>query len=103
MQHVLLQHVLTQHMIEHVESQPQRQPTLKELRDRAGKTAMELAEDVGVKRERTIYAWERREQIPPHDKVLTLARVLNVSLRSVYASLGFDVSGVPLDEKTETP
>lgn len=96
----MLQHAALQHIMDHVERQSD-SPTLKDLRNRAGKTALEVALEVGAKRDRTIYAWERGEQTPTHEKVLALARCLNVSIRQVYASLGFDVSGIPMDVETE--
>lgn len=95
-QHTRLQHVLLQHMMEHVDSQT-RPPTLKELREKAGKTALDVAQDVGVMRDRTVYAWERGEQLPDHSKVLSLARSLGCSIRQIYESLGFDTTGIPLD------
>lgn len=75
--------------------------TLEGLRKRAGKPRHVVAADVGVSGERVIYSWERQGVVPETAHVLALARSLNASLREVYESLGFDLSGVPLDSETQ--
>jgi DNA-binding XRE family transcriptional regulator len=77
--------------------------TLEELRKLAKKSRNVVAQEVAVSGERVIYAWERQGVIPDTAHVVALARSLNASLRTVYESLGFDLSDVPLDEQTEAP
>jgi DNA-binding XRE family transcriptional regulator len=76
---------------------------LEGLRKRAGKPRHVVAADVGVSGERVVYAWERQGVIPDTEHVLSLARSLKASLREVYESLGFDLSGIPLDSEHKTP
>jgi DNA-binding XRE family transcriptional regulator len=82
---------------------PSEKRTLEELRKLAKKSRNVVAQEVAVSGERVIYAWERQGVIPDTAHVVALARSLNASLRTVYESLGFDLSGVPMDDQTETP
>jgi DNA-binding XRE family transcriptional regulator len=83
---------------------PSEKRTLEELRKLAKKSRNVVAQEVAVSGERVIYAWERQGVIPDTAHVVALARSLNASLRTVYESLGFDLSGVPVDDdQTETP
>jgi DNA-binding XRE family transcriptional regulator len=82
---------------------PSEKRTLEELRKLAKKSRNVVAQEVAVSGERVIYAWERQGVIPDTAHVVALARSLNASLRTVYESLGFDLSDVPLDEQIEAP
>lgn len=75
--------------------------TLMSLREAAGLTQVDLACRMGVT-DHTIRNWEKFRTRPSHDQLLELARELNQPLRAIYASLGFDVSGIPLDSETQS-
>jgi DNA-binding XRE family transcriptional regulator len=83
---------------------PSEKRTLEELRKLAKKSRNVVAQEVAVSGERVIYAWERQGVIPDTAHVVALALSLHAPLRTVYESLGFDLSGVPVDDdQTETP
>jgi transcriptional regulator with XRE-family HTH domain len=72
------------------------QTTLKSLRQ-----SLELSqEDLGRRLSlsyRTVAEWEAGRKIPRFDNAIALARELNVSLKTLAKSMGFDISGIPDD------
>ena len=76
--------------------------TLKTLRHQAEKSAREVADDLNVSGPPTVYAWENGTQVPDHERIIGLARAYHVSVRAVYLSLGFDLTGIPLDCPEDT-
>lgn len=71
------------------------------LREAAGLTQVDLAGRMGVT-DHTIRNWEKLRTRPSHEQLLELARELNQPLRAIYVSLGFDVTGIPLDSETQS-
>lgn len=71
--------------------------TLKDLMERAGLTEPQLSQRIGVSL-RIINHWKMRRKIPRLDNALSLAKELNVPLKVLAKSLGFDVSGIPGDD-----
>jgi transcriptional regulator with XRE-family HTH domain len=70
--------------------------SLKELIDRANLTPTELAAKVGTTR-KVIYSWCKPDADMKVSNYIRLAEVLGVSLKTLAASIGRDVSRVPND------
>lgn len=70
--------------------------TLKTLIDDAGTNQRALSKRIGLS-ERTLNDWVAHKKIPRLDNALTLARALGVSVKTLSASLGLDISGIPDD------
>ena len=85
-----------------MESEKSEKPALKALRKRVKKSRSAVAKDVGVSSERVIYAWEVEGVIPETPCLVLLAKALNASLYEVVESLGFDMTGIPLDCPEDT-
>ena len=79
-------------------TQVKRNLTLEELRVRTKKSRSQLAAEVGVSGEKTVYDWERNGVLPRIDKVIALSRSLGVPLRTLCESLNLDLTGVPVEE-----
>ncbi len=69
---------------------------LKELIDQANLTPTELAAKVGTTR-KVIYSWCKPDADMKVSNYIRLAEVLGVSLKTLAASIGRDVSRVPND------
>lgn len=82
------------------EKQPERQPTLKTLRERVNLTQPELSNRIGVGI-RIIGDWESGRKIPRFDNAIALARELGVSLKVLARAMQINVEGVPDDELPE--
>jgi len=67
---------------------------MESLRIAAGLTQQQLASKVGVSR-RSLYEWENGLSLPRADRVVELARALNVSIQTVCESLGINVENLP--------
>jgi transcriptional regulator with XRE-family HTH domain len=72
--------------------------TLKQLIDQANLTPTELATRVGTTR-KVIYSWCKPDADMKVSNYIKLAEVLGVSLKTLAASIGQDVSGIP-DDRT---
>ena len=70
--------------------------TLKELIERSTLTPTELAEKLGITR-KVIYSWCKPDAELKVSNYIKLARVLGVSLKTLAASIGQDVHGIPDD------
>jgi transcriptional regulator with XRE-family HTH domain len=67
---------------------------MESLRIAAGLTQQQLATKVGVSR-RSLYEWENGLSLPRADRVVELARALNVPIQTVCESLGINVENLP--------
>jgi transcriptional regulator with XRE-family HTH domain len=76
--------------------------SLKELIDRANLTPTELAAKVGTTR-KVIYSWCKPDADMKVSNYIRLAEVLGVSLKTLAASIGRDVSRVPNDLGGDEP
>jgi lambda repressor-like predicted transcriptional regulator len=74
--------------------------TLKAYIEQAGYTQRSLSKITGIP-ETTINSWVSRKVIPRADSVAILARVLNISFKTLYASMDIDVTGIPNDKDTD--
>lgn len=70
--------------------------TLKELIAEAGYTYRDLAEKLGTGHD-AIVAWGKGTRVPRLDNAIALAAELGVSLKTLSAALGQDVSRLPDD------
>lgn len=73
-------------------------PGLKELREKAGLTQLQLAAQIPVD-PTAVRAWENSGAIPALDKAVKLARVLQVPLKRIALEFGIDVDGIPNEEE----
>ena len=73
-----------------------REPTLRTLREAAGYTQEQLAKKLGVGI-RIISDWENGKKIPKFDNAVSLASSLEVSLKTLAASMRMDVAKLPND------
>lgn len=71
-------------------------PTLKNIREWRGLTQKELAETTGISL-RILAYYETKEKEPTISKAAALARALNISLKTLYRSLGISCEGIPDD------
>jgi transcriptional regulator with XRE-family HTH domain len=69
---------------------------LKELIERAGYTQRDLSKVSGIP-ERTINSWVCGQRVPDLERYILLASYLRVSLKTLFASFGYDVSRIPDD------
>jgi transcriptional regulator with XRE-family HTH domain len=78
--------------------QHQGRPTLKQLIAKAGISQRQLSQKLGIS-ERTLNSWVIGQYHPTLINVLPIARELNISLKTLALSLGYDVSGIPSDKE----
>jgi DNA-binding XRE family transcriptional regulator len=69
---------------------------LKTLREESKHSQESLAAALGVSRQ-MIYLYERGEKNPTFEKAVTMARLLNVPLKVLARSFGYDTAGIPDD------
>jgi transcriptional regulator with XRE-family HTH domain len=69
---------------------------LKALRELANYSQKEISQRVGVNYS-AYQAWESGRSVPKFDNAVTLARELNVSLKTLAQSLGQDTTEIPDD------
>jgi DNA-binding XRE family transcriptional regulator len=74
-------------------------PTLEDLRKRVKKSRATVAREVGVSSERIVYSWEREGVEPGAAHIVMLSRSLGASLNEVFEAMGFDLTGVPAQNK----
>lgn len=70
------------------------EPTLKNLIEASAVRDQDLSQRIGVGM-RVIGYWKKGEKIPRLDNAVSLARELNVSLKTLCRSMGLDVTGIP--------
>jgi transcriptional regulator with XRE-family HTH domain len=71
-------------------------PALKELIEQAKISQRELSKRTGIA-EVTINSWVAKKKIPRLDNALILCRELGVSVKTLSASIGLDIAGIPDD------
>ncbi|GET39897.1 hypothetical protein MiSe_46690 [Microseira wollei NIES-4236] len=82
------------------ESQNQREPTLKELRESLNLSQEDLGRRINLSY-RTIAEWEGGRKVPRFDNAIALARELGVSLKVLAKSIGLGVEGLLDDAPKE--
>lgn len=75
------------------ESQNQREPTLKELRESLKLSQEDLGRRINLSY-RTIAEWEGGRKVPRFDNAIALARELGISLKDLAKSLRLEVEGL---------
>ena len=78
------------------ESQQRKGGHLKKLREECHLTQQKLSRMVGIT-ERRLSAWENGKAKPSLENAASLARSLNISLKSLFDALEIDVDGIPDD------
>lgn len=69
---------------------------MKSLRERVDLTQAQFAHAVGTT-EKAVRDWENGGAIPNLERAVSIAKVLNVSLRRIAVEFGLDVNGIPLE------
>jgi transcriptional regulator with XRE-family HTH domain len=82
--------------------QEQEKSPLRLLREEAGLTRPQVKQIIGVS-ERRQADWEYRKAMPSAENIAALCRLYKVSLKTMFISLGIDVSGIPDDAHTQPP
>ncbi|MBD2416076.1 helix-turn-helix domain-containing protein [Nostoc sp. FACHB-87] len=83
-------------MIEDNQQEQEKSP-LRLLREEAGLTRPQVKQIIGVS-ERRQADWESGKAMPSAENIASLCRLYKVSLKTMFKSLGIDVSGIPNDE-----
>ncbi|HAX75966.1 MAG TPA: XRE family transcriptional regulator [Cyanobacteria bacterium UBA11372] len=76
-----------------LESQNQREPTLKELRESLKLSQEDLGRRINLSY-RTIAEWEGGRKVPRFDNAIALARELGIPLKDLAKSLRLEVEGL---------
>lgn len=79
------------------ENQKQDKSPLRLLREQAQLTRPQVKQFIGVS-ERRQADWEAGLAMPSAENIASLARLYQVSLKTMYGTIGIDVSGIPDDE-----
>ncbi|MEH2371501.1 helix-turn-helix domain-containing protein [Nostoc sp.] len=82
-------------MIEDNQQQQEKSP-LRLLREESGLTRPQVKQKIGVS-ERRQADWESGKAMPSAENVVALCRLYKVSLKTMFKSLGIDISGIPDD------
>nr|AAT41972.1 putative transcription factor [Fremyella diplosiphon Fd33] len=83
-------------MIEDNQQEQEKSP-LRLLREEAGLTRPQVKQIIGVS-ERRQADWESGKAMPSAENIASLCRLYKVSLKTMFKSLGIDVSSIPNDE-----
>ncbi len=71
--------------------------TLKELLDERSINKSKLVKKMGISYQ-TLDHWENRRRVPSFENAILLAKELQVSLKTLGASMGFDIREIPPDQ-----
>lgn len=82
-------------MIEDNQQEQEKSP-LRLLREESGLTRPQVKQRIGVS-ERRQADWESGKAMPSAENIASLCRLYKVSLKTMFKSLGVDVSAIPDD------